>query len=58
MVSEGKKHQMKVAGIIGLALGFFLSLALWATTSRAIVFGVIPVAVIIAVAQAYIARED
>ena len=57
MVSEGKKHQMKIAGGVGLILGFFLFLVFWAATNNWFSLFIIPVAGLIGLAQAYLTPE-
>ena len=57
MVSEYKKHQMLVAGIMGLILGAFLTLALWFATKNIVTLLFIPVAGLIGVAQAFLSPE-
>jgi len=57
MVSEEKKHKMKVAGSVGLILGFFLFLVFWSVTKNWFSLVIIPVAGLIGAAQAYMTPE-
>ncbi len=57
MVSENKKHQMKIAGLMGLILGFFLFLIFWVVSGKIYTLFIIPVAGLIGVAQAYLTPE-
>ena len=57
MVSDYKKHQMLVAGSVGLVLGIFIFLAFWFVTHRWFSAFIIPVTCLIGVAQAYLAPE-
>ncbi len=57
MVSDYKKHQMLVAGAISLLLGIFMAIGFWVVTHRWISVFIIPVAVLVGVAQAYMAPE-
>jgi len=57
MLSEGKKHKMKVAGSVALILGFFLFLVFWSVTKNWFSAVIIPVAGLIGVAQAYMTPE-
>ena len=57
MVSDYKKHQMLVAGTVGLALGFFMFLLFWFITKSWFSLLIIPVTGIIGLAQAYLSPE-
>ena len=57
MVSERKKHQMKVAGGMGLILGFFLFLIFWTMMHNWFSLVIIPVAGLIGLGQAYLTPE-
>ena len=57
MVSDHKKHQMKVAGAAGLILGFFMFLVFWMITKNWFSLTIIPVAGLIGAAQAYLTPE-
>ncbi len=55
MVSDYQKRQIIVSGVMGLVLGLFISLAIWAMTDHNPISWVfIPVAAIMGVAQALI----
>ena len=55
MVSDYQKRQIIVSGIMGLVLGFFIALAIWAMTNHnPISWAFIPVATIMGIAQALI----
>ena len=55
MVTEYQKRQIMVSGVMGLVLGLFISLAIWAMTNHnPIAWVFIPVAGIMGVAQALI----
>lgn len=56
MVTDYQKRQIFVSGIIGLVLGFFLSLAFYfMLNNNPVAFVIIPIAVIMSIAQALIA---
>ena len=57
MVSAYKKHQMIVAGSIGLLLGIFIFIGFWVATDKIIAAIFIPITCLIGVAQAYLAPE-
>jgi hypothetical protein len=57
MVSDKKKHQMKIAGLMGLVLGVFLFLIFWVVSGKIYTLFIIPVAGLIGVAQAYLTPE-
>ena len=57
MLSEGKKHKMKIAGAVGLILGFFLFLVFWSVTNNWFSAAIVPVAGLIGAAQAYMTPE-
>ena len=57
MLSEEKKHKMKVAGAVGLILGFFLFLVFWSVTNNWFSAVIVPVAGLIGAAQAYLTPE-
>lgn len=57
MVSDKKKHQMKIAGLMGLVLGIFLFLIFWVVSGKIYTLFIIPVAGLIGVAQAYLTPE-
>ncbi|MBQ7702032.1 MAG: hypothetical protein IJT54_06470 [Candidatus Methanomethylophilaceae archaeon] len=55
MVSDYQKRQIIVSGVMGLVLGLFISLAIWAMTDHNPISWVfIPVAAIMGIAQALI----
>lgn len=56
-VSKYKKHQMKIAAMIGLPLGFFLFLAFFAFTGKWITAVFIPITGLISMIQAYVSPE-
>ena len=58
MVSDYKKHQMKIAGVMGLVIGVFMFMVFWAVTNRWYFALIIPIAGLIGVAQAYLAPES
>ena len=57
MVSAYKKHQMLVAGTVGLVLGIFIFIAFWMVTQKWLSAFIIPVTCLIGVAQAYLSPE-
>ncbi len=57
MVSAYKKHQMLVAGTVGLILGIFIFIGLWVVSERWYTAFIIPVTCLIGVAQAYLSPE-
>ena len=57
MVSAYKKHQMLVAGTIGLILGIFIFIGFWVMTEKIFSVFIIPITCLIGVAQAYLAPE-
>ncbi len=53
MLSDYQKRQVIVSGIMGLVLGIFISIAIWAMTNHnPIAWVFIPVAAIMGIAQA------
>ena len=57
MVSAYKKHQMLVAGTVGLILGIFIFIGFWVATNKVYSAFIIPVTCLIGVAQAYLSPE-
>ena len=57
MVSDYKKRQLKIAGGMGLVIGFFMFFVFWAVTHRWFYVFIIPLAGIIGLAQAYLSPE-
>ena len=57
MVSAYKKHQMLVAGTVGLILGVFMFIGFWVVTKKPFMAFIIPVTCLIGVAQAYLSPE-
>ena len=57
MVSDYKKHQMLVAGTVGLVLGIFIFIGFWVVTNKLFSAFIIPVTCLIGVAQAYLSPE-
>ena len=57
MVSAYKKHQMLVAGTVGLILGIFIFIGFWFVTNKWFSAFIIPVTCLIGVAQAYLSPE-
>ena len=57
MVSDYKKHQLKIACIAGLVIGLFMFLVFWAVTNRWFYVFIIPLAGIIGLAQAWLSPE-
>jgi hypothetical protein len=57
-ISKYKKRQIVVASEIGLALGVALFFVFWVVTNNWASLVIIPVAVIMAAAQALATRED
>lgn len=57
MVSEYKKHQLKIALIAGLVIGLFMFLVFWAVTKRWYFAFIIPIAGLIGAAQAWLSPE-
>ena len=62
MLSDYQKRQVIVSGIMGLVLGIFISIAIWAMTNHnPIAWVFIPVATIMGIAQALLspaAKEE
>ena len=57
MVSDYKKHQMLVAGTVGLVLGVFIFIAFWFVSHKWFSAVIIPLTALIGVAQAYLSPE-
>ena len=57
MVSDYKKHQLKIAGIAGLVIGLFMFLVFWAVTNKWYFAFIIPIAGLMGLAQAYLSPE-
>ncbi len=57
MVSDYKKHQLKIACIAGLVIGLFMFLVFWAVTKRWYFAFIIPIAGLMGMAQAWLSPE-
>lgn len=57
-MSPDKKRSVLISGTIGLALGFFMFIALWVMTHNWVTVFIIPIAALMGAAQAYMSPGD
>lgn len=58
MLTEKRKHKMKVGGTLGLILGVFIFFVMYAESKSWFTLFIIPVAAIIGLSQAYLSPAD